>query len=174
MLPTTAGAKQSWTLAATVAERCTRTQLWTTEMFYKRRPTAPSSRQNAVSRNSCRCCFWDKDKFQYVFDQLEPKNKQHQAVKGRFVSYPQEYVVIGFDSSCYELWYSTGESAPAGILVFVRFCWNRINGQRGMVRRRAEWVSKLSSVNMFCFDSMVCTVIKWCSSEADVNICLLD
>ena len=59
MLPTTAVAKQSWTLAATVAERCTRTQLWTTEMFYKRRPTAPSSRQNAVSRNSCRCCFWD-------------------------------------------------------------------------------------------------------------------
>jgi len=46
-------------LAATVAERCTRTQLWTTKMFYKRRPTAPSSWQNAVSRNSCRCCFWD-------------------------------------------------------------------------------------------------------------------
>ena len=44
-----------------------------------------------------------KDKFQYVSDQLEPNSKQHQAVKGRFVSYPQEYVVIGFDSSCYEL-----------------------------------------------------------------------
>jgi len=43
-----------------------------------------------------------KDEFQYVFDQLEPKNKQHQTVKGRFVSYPQEYVVIGFDSSCYD------------------------------------------------------------------------
>jgi len=43
-----------------------------------------------------------KDKFQYVFDQHEPKNKQHQTVKGRFVSYPKEYVVIGFDSSCYD------------------------------------------------------------------------
>jgi len=42
-----------------------------------------------------------KDKFQYVFNQLEPK-KQHQTVKRRFVSYPQEYVVIGFDSSCYD------------------------------------------------------------------------
>jgi len=43
-----------------------------------------------------------------------------------------------------------------------------------MVCRRAEWVSKLSSVDMFCCDSMVSTVIKWCSSEADVNICLPD
>jgi len=42
------------------------------------------------------------DKFQYVFDQLEPKNKQHQTVKRRFVSYPQECIVIGFDSSCYD------------------------------------------------------------------------
>jgi len=43
-----------------------------------------------------------KDQFQYVFDQLEPKNKQHQTVKGRFVSYLQEYAVIGFNSSCYD------------------------------------------------------------------------
>jgi len=43
-----------------------------------------------------------------------------------------------------------------------------------MVCRRAEWVSKLLSVGMFCCDSRVCTVIKWCSSEADVNICLSD
>jgi len=43
-----------------------------------------------------------KDKFQYVFDELQPKNKQHQTVKGRFLSYMQEYVVIGFDSSCYD------------------------------------------------------------------------
>ena len=43
-----------------------------------------------------------KDKFQYVSDQLELNSKQHQAVKGRFVSYPQEHVVIGLDSSCYD------------------------------------------------------------------------
>jgi len=52
-------AKQSWTLTVTVAERSTRAQLWTTEMFYKRQPTALSSWQNAVSRNNGRCCFWD-------------------------------------------------------------------------------------------------------------------
>jgi len=44
-----------------------------------------------------------KDKFQYVFDELQPKNKQHQTVKGRFLSYLQEYVVIGFNSSCYDI-----------------------------------------------------------------------
>jgi len=49
-----------------------------------------------------------------------------------------------------------------------------INGQGGMACRRAEWVSKLSSADMFCCESRVCTVIKWCSSEADVNICLSD
>ena len=43
------------------------------------------------------------DKFQYVFDQLEPENKQHQAVKGRFVSYLQEHIVIGFNSSSYDI-----------------------------------------------------------------------
>ena len=42
-----------------------------------------------------------KDKFQYVSDQLELNSKQHQAVKGRFVSYLQEQVVVGFNSSCY-------------------------------------------------------------------------
>jgi len=51
--------KQSWTLTVTVAERCTRAQLWTTEMFCKRPPTVPSSRQNAVSRNNYRRRFWD-------------------------------------------------------------------------------------------------------------------
>jgi len=30
-----------------------------------------------------------KEKFQYVSDQLELNNKQHQAVNGRFVSYLQ-------------------------------------------------------------------------------------
>jgi len=44
-----------------------------------------------------------KEKFQYVFDQLEPENKQHQTVKGRFVSYLQEHVVVGFNSSCYNI-----------------------------------------------------------------------
>jgi len=44
-----------------------------------------------------------KEKFQYVFDQLEPENKQHQAVKGRFVSYLQEHIVIGFNSSPYDI-----------------------------------------------------------------------
>ena len=33
-----------------------------------------------------------KEKFQYVSDQLELNSKQHQAVKGRFVSYVQEHV----------------------------------------------------------------------------------
>jgi len=28
-----------------------------------------------------------KEIFQYIFDQLEPENKQHYVVKGRFVSY---------------------------------------------------------------------------------------
>jgi len=32
----------------------------------------------------------------------------------------------------------------------------------------------LSSVNMFCFDSRACTIIKWCPSETNVNICLSD
>jgi len=44
-----------------------------------------------------------KDKFQYVFDQLELENKQHQAMKGRFVSYLQEHVVTCFNSSCYDI-----------------------------------------------------------------------
>ena len=44
-----------------------------------------------------------KEKFRYVFDRLEPKNKQHQTVKGRFVSYLQEHIVIGFNSSCYDI-----------------------------------------------------------------------
>ena len=53
-----------------------------------------------------------KEKFQYFFDQLEPENKQHQAVKGRFVSYLQEHIVIGFSSSSYDI------SLVKGI------CWN--------------------------------------------------
>ena len=44
-----------------------------------------------------------KHKFQYVSDQLELNSKQHQAVKGRFVSYLQEHVVVGFNSSCYNI-----------------------------------------------------------------------
>jgi len=28
-----------------------------------------------------------KEKFQYIFDRLEPENKQHYVVKGQFVSY---------------------------------------------------------------------------------------
>ena len=170
MLPTTAVAKQTWTLAATVAERCTRTQLWTTEMFYKRRPTAPSSRQNAVSRNSCRCCFWDFER------QIPVRFWSTRTEKQATSDCERTIRLLPARVCCYRfqlvlLWYSTGESAPDGILVFVWFGWNRINGQR---RRRAEWVSKLSSVNMFCFDSRVCKVSKWCSSEAAVNICLSD
>ena len=53
-----------------------------------------------------------KEKFQYFFDQLEPENKHHQAVKGRFVSYLQEHIVIGFSSSSYDI------SLVKGI------CWN--------------------------------------------------
>ena len=52
------------------------------------------------------------EKFQYVFDQLELENKQHQVVKGRFVSYLQEYIVIGFNSSSYD------------IPLVKRTCWN--------------------------------------------------
>ena len=44
-----------------------------------------------------------KEKFQYDSDQLELNSKQHQAVKGRFVSYLQELVVIAFNSSCYDI-----------------------------------------------------------------------
>jgi len=44
-----------------------------------------------------------KEKFQYVSDELELNSKQHQAVKGRFVSYLQEHIVIGFNSSCYNI-----------------------------------------------------------------------
>jgi len=34
-----------------------------------------------------------KEKFKYVSDQLELNSKQHQAVKGQFVSYLQEHVL---------------------------------------------------------------------------------
>ena len=44
-----------------------------------------------------------KEKFQYVSDQLELDSKKHQAVKGRFVSYLQEHVVVGFNSSWYDI-----------------------------------------------------------------------
>jgi len=44
-----------------------------------------------------------KDKFQYVSAQLKLNSKQHQALKGRFVSYLQEHVVVGFNSSCYDI-----------------------------------------------------------------------
>jgi len=43
-----------------------------------------------------------------------------------------------------------------------------------MLRKRTEWVSRLSSVNMFCFDTSIRMVINWCSIEASVNICLSD
>jgi len=44
-----------------------------------------------------------KEKFHYVSDQLELNSKQHQALNGRFVSFLQEHVVIGFNSSCYDI-----------------------------------------------------------------------
>jgi len=56
-----------------------------------------------------------KEKFQYVSDQLELNSKQHQAVKGQFVSYLQEHVL---SVSTRLVTISTGGSAPAGILVF--------------------------------------------------------
>ena len=59
-----------------------------------------------------------KDKFQYVSDQLELNSKQHQAVKGRFVSFLQEHVAI----STRLVTIFTGESSPAEILDFVCFC----------------------------------------------------
>ena len=44
-----------------------------------------------------------KEKCQYIFDQLEQEKKQHQAVKGRFISYLQDHIVIGFNSSSYDI-----------------------------------------------------------------------
>ena len=44
-----------------------------------------------------------KEKFQFVFYQLESENKQHQTVKGRFISYLREHIVIGFNSSSYDI-----------------------------------------------------------------------
>jgi len=43
-----------------------------------------------------------------------------------------------------------------------------------MLRKRTECVSGLWSVNMFCFDTSIHMVIKWCWSEARPNVCLLD
>ena len=60
-----------------------------------------------------------KEKFQYVSDELELNSKQHQAVKGRFVSYLEEHIVI---SSTRLATIFIGESAPARKLVFVWFC----------------------------------------------------
>jgi len=56
-----------------------------------------------------------KEKFQYVSDQFELNSKQHQAVKGQFVSYLQEHVL---SVSTRLVTISTAGSAPAGILVF--------------------------------------------------------
>jgi len=43
-----------------------------------------------------------------------------------------------------------------------------------MLRKRTVWLSILSSVNTFCFDISIHTVIKLCSNEASVNVCLSD
>jgi len=73
-----------------------------------------------------------KEKFQYVSDQLELNSI---ATSGRERTYLQEHVVIGLNSSCYDIHWRK------------RTCWdtcfclvmlNRINGHKGMVRRRAE------------------------------------
>ena len=77
-----------------------------------------------------------KENFQYVSDQLDLNSKQHQAVKGQFVFYLQEHVVVGFNSSCYDIhWRKRTCWNTCFLFGFVK---NRINGQRGMVRRRAE------------------------------------
>ena len=78
---------------------------------------------------------------------------------------------------------TTGEVATLRIHWRKRTCWSTCfclvllkhdKRSGGVVCSRAECVSKLSSVDVFCCDSRVCTVIKWCSSEADLNICLQD
>jgi len=56
-----------------------------------------------------------KEKFQYVSDQLELNSKQHQAVKGQFVSCLQEHVL---SVSTRLVTTFTGGSAPVGMLVF--------------------------------------------------------
>ena len=97
-------AKQSWTLTVTVAERSTRAQLWASESFTNTRPQRPVHHKMQYLKTTVAAAFEIlKEKFQFVSDQLELNSKQHQAVKGRFVSYLQEHVVIGFNSSCYDI-----------------------------------------------------------------------
>jgi len=139
-------------------------------MFYKRQPTAPSSWQNAVSRNNCRCCFWDFEREIPVRFWSTRTEKQATSDRERTIS------LLPVRAHCCRfqlvlLRYSTGETAPDGILVFVWFCWNRISGQR-VVRRRAEWISKLSSVNVFCFDSRACC-LRYDSSRCSSDVCTL-
>jgi len=148
-------------------------QLWTTEMFYKRQPTAPSSLQNVVSPNNCRCCFWDFGR--EISVRFWSTRTEKQATSGR----ERRIRLLPGRVRCYRfqlvlLRYSLEKAHLLEYLFLFGFVKNRINGQRCMVRTRAEWVSKLSSVDMFCCDSRVCMVIKWCSSEVDVNICLSD
>jgi len=57
-------------------------------------------------------------------------------------------------------------------VIFCLILLKQGNVQARMLRKRTECVSRLSSVNMFCFDTNIYMVINWCSNEASVNICL--
>jgi len=73
-------------------------------MIYKRPTTAPIHDKMQYLKSTADAVFEIlKEKFQYVSYQLKLNSKQHQAVKRRFVSYLQKHVVVGFNSSCYDI-----------------------------------------------------------------------
>jgi len=87
-----------------VAERCTRANFEHRNVLQTPAHSALFTTKCSVSKHLPIAAFEIlKEKFQYVSDQLELNSKQHQAVKGRFVSYPREHVVVGFNSSCYDI-----------------------------------------------------------------------
>ena len=88
-----------------VVERCTRAQLWTTVKFYKRKHTARSSRQNAVSRYSYQYRFWDFEREIPVHFWSTGTGKQAALCCERTIRllYLHEHIVVGFNSSCYNI-----------------------------------------------------------------------
>jgi len=107
----------------------------------------PSSRQNAVYRNNCQCRFWDFEREIPV--RFGSTRTGKHATSGRV----RTIRLLPARARCYRfqfvlLQYCTGESVPAGILVFVWFCWNRINGRRGMVRRTLRFARSSNGVQV--------------------------
>ena len=76
----------------------------------------------------------------------------------KYLIYLQEHVVVGLNSSCCDIhWIKCTCWNTCFCLVLLK----QDKRSESMVRRRTEWVSKLSSVDMFYCDSRVCTVIKF-------------